>query len=168
LEIDRDKKGRGIIEIKFEKMDFKKVELKTYPSLTDRTTSESRYWRKFKVRTFSLFYFESKFQRDWFNELYFYFKKFPILVKEFAAVTSIDFCKTEPHDFAVTSSTRVQIYSPHTHTVKKTISRFKDIAYSATFRDDGKLLLAGGENGLIQVIFIFLIFFFQFESSTFL
>ena len=72
-------------------------------------------------------------------------------MKEFAPVTSIDFCPVAPHDFAVTNSTRVQIYSPHTNTVRKTISRFKDIAYSGTFRNDGKLLVAGGETGIIQV-----------------
>jgi len=126
------------------------------------------------------------------------------VVKEFASVTSIDFSKTEPHDFAVTSSTRVwrpplpaalmspschyfgqagtlsdliqgcsirlllklqvQIYSPHTNTVKKTFSRFKDLAYSGTFRDDGKLLLAGGENGIVQasiLICLFPPFFFR-------
>jgi len=106
-------------------MNFRRLEEKKIPQINQNgRTAESRYWRKFK---------------------------FPILVKEFAAVTSIDFCKTEPHDFAVTSSTRVQIYSAHTNSIKKTISRFKDVAYSANFRDDGKLLLAGGENGIVQL-----------------
>jgi U3 small nucleolar RNA-associated protein 15 len=35
--------------------------------------------------------------------------------------------------------------------VKKTISRFKEIAYSGCFREDGQLLVAGDGSGLIQV-----------------
>lgn len=35
--------------------------------------------------------------------------------------------------------------------VRRTIGRFKDKAYCGTFRSDGKLLAAGGEDGLVQV-----------------
>ncbi|KAG0029849.1 snoRNA-binding rRNA-processing protein [Podila clonocystis] len=104
--------------------DFKSLTVKKYPRLPGRKTSESRYWRKFKS---------------------------PIVVKEFAAVSSIHFSETKPHDFAVTASTRVQIYSSKTHQVKKTISRFKDVAYSGTIRGDGRLVVAGDATGLIQL-----------------
>ncbi|KAJ3196035.1 snoRNA-binding rRNA-processing protein [Irineochytrium annulatum] len=77
--------------------------------------------------------------------------KSPILVKEFASVTSVHFSATKPHDFAVTSSTRVQVYSSSTHSIKKTISRFKDVAYSGNIRSDGKLLVAGDQTGLVQI-----------------
>lgn len=43
------------------------------------------------------------------------------------------------------------MYSSSTHTVKKTISRFTDVAYSAHIRNDGKLLVAGDATGTIQV-----------------
>ena len=33
----------------------------------------------------------------------------------------------------------------------RTITRFKDTAYCGTFRADGKLVAAGGENGLVQI-----------------
>lgn len=42
----------------------------------------------------------------------------PVLVKEFASVTSVHFSPVKPHDFAVTSSTRVQIYSTQTNSVR--------------------------------------------------
>lgn len=35
--------------------------------------------------------------------------------------------------------------------MKKTISRFTDVAYSGTFRSDGHLLAAGGETGMVQI-----------------
>ena len=35
--------------------------------------------------------------------------------------------------------------------VKRTFSRFKDKAYSGVFRSDGRLVAAGGEDGLVQV-----------------
>lgn len=45
----------------------------------------------------------------------------------------------------------MQIYSSKTHQPKKTISRFKDIAYSGSFRQDGKLIVAGDATGLVQM-----------------
>ncbi|KAI9340888.1 WD40-repeat-containing domain protein [Obelidium mucronatum] len=82
-----------------------------------------------------------------------YWAKFkrPIVVKEYASVSHVEFCPVKPHDFAVTSSTRVQIYSCSTHTVKKTMSRFKDVAYSGSFRPDGKMMVAGDAQGTVQI-----------------
>ncbi|KAJ3118180.1 snoRNA-binding rRNA-processing protein [Phlyctochytrium bullatum] len=103
---------------------FKKLSIEsTYAPVERRKTSEAKYWGSLKS---------------------------PILVKEFASVTSIHFSPAAPHDFAVTSSTRVQIYNQATHAVKKTLSRFKDVAYGGTFRNDGKLLIAGDAAGTVQ------------------
>ncbi|KAH7350400.1 WD40-repeat-containing domain protein [Pyrenochaeta sp. MPI-SDFR-AT-0127] len=54
--------------------------------------------------------------------------------------------------FAVTTGSRVQIFSSKTRKVVKTISRFgvDDIAHSGTIRRDGRILLAGGDSGAIQ------------------
>ncbi|KAJ3020066.1 snoRNA-binding rRNA-processing protein [Thoreauomyces humboldtii] len=104
--------------------EYKKVPIKQLPKPAGRKSAEALYWRKFKS---------------------------PILLKEFAAVSSIHFSPLSPHDFAVTSSTRVQVYSTSTHSVKKTISRFKDTAFSGTIRSDGKLLVAGDATGLVQL-----------------
>lgn len=80
-----------------------------------------------------------------------FYNQSPIVIKEYASVTSINFSPVSPYDFAVTSSTRVQVYSSKTHQPKKTISRFKDIAYSGSFRQDGKLIVAGDATGMIQM-----------------
>ncbi|KAF2729855.1 U3 small nucleolar RNA-associated protein-like protein 15 [Polyplosphaeria fusca] len=54
--------------------------------------------------------------------------------------------------FAVTTGSRVQIYSSKTRKVVKTISRFgvDDIAHSGNIRRDGRILVAGGDSGAIQ------------------
>lgn len=43
------------------------------------------------------------------------------------------------------------MYSAATNQVKKTISRFREVAYSGCFRHDGKLLAAGSEEGVVKV-----------------
>ncbi|KAI9342466.1 WD40-repeat-containing domain protein [Zopfochytrium polystomum] len=110
-------------------MEYKKLVPERAPTLAvtpaaRKAAAEAAYWKGFKN---------------------------PVLVKEFSSVTSIHFSATKPHDFAVTSSTRVQIYSPSTNAVRKTITRFKDFAFSGCIRDDGKLLVAGDASGLVQV-----------------
>jgi U3 small nucleolar RNA-associated protein 15 len=45
----------------------------------------------------------------------------------------------------------VVIYAPKTGKVVKTVTRFKDVARGAEFRKDGKLMVAGGDEGLVQV-----------------
>ncbi|CAI4703403.1 CFF_collapsed_G0042390.mRNA.1.CDS.1 [Saccharomyces cerevisiae] len=94
------------------------------PLLPQQTTPEQRYWRQYTSAQ---------------------------LVKEHNSVTHISFNPQHPHDFAVTSSTRVQIFSSRTRQVIKTFSRFKDVVYSASFRSDGKLLCAGDATGLVSV-----------------
>ncbi|TVY13209.1 U3 small nucleolar RNA-associated protein 15 [Lachnellula arida] len=53
--------------------------------------------------------------------------------------------------FAVTTGTRVQIFSIRTRKLIKTITRFSDIAHSAEIRRDGRVMVAGDETGKIQV-----------------
>lgn len=53
--------------------------------------------------------------------------------------------------FAVTTGTRVQLYSTRTRKLIKTITRFGDIARSGDIRRDGKVLAAGDDSGKIQV-----------------
>lgn len=53
--------------------------------------------------------------------------------------------------FAVTTGTRVQIYSNRTRKLLKTITRFGDIARSGDIRKDGKVLVAGDDSGRMQV-----------------
>ena len=53
--------------------------------------------------------------------------------------------------FAVTTGTRVQLYSIKTRKLVKTISRFGDVAHSGEIRRDGRIMVAGDETGAIQV-----------------
>ena len=53
--------------------------------------------------------------------------------------------------FAVTTGTRVQIFSIRTRKLIKTITRFSDIAHSGEIRKDGRVMVAGDETGKIQV-----------------
>ncbi|KAJ3302630.1 snoRNA-binding rRNA-processing protein [Kappamyces sp. JEL0829] len=76
--------------------------------------------------------------------------KGPIIIKEFAAVSNTHFHALGALEaVSITSSTRIQIYSPQTGTVLKTISRFSDTVLSCWAAD--KLLVAGDAQGLIQV-----------------
>lgn len=52
--------------------------------------------------------------------------------------------------FAVSTGTRVQLFSSRTRKLVKTITRFDDIAYSGSLRADGRVLLAAEETGRIQ------------------
>jgi len=75
----------------------------------------------------------------------------PVLVKEFGAIDYIDFSPIEPHYFAVTCSVRVQIYNPITKLVAKNLSKFQENAYGGSFRKDGRLLVAGDEQGSVKL-----------------
>lgn len=75
----------------------------------------------------------------------------PVFLKSYAPISHVHFSPSSPHRYIVTSGTRLQIYSPKTNRVVKTISRFKEIARSGEIRADGKLCIAGDEGGLVQV-----------------
>lgn len=53
--------------------------------------------------------------------------------------------------FAVTTGMRVQIFSIRTRKHVKTINRFSAVAHSGEIRRDGRILVTGDEDGLIQV-----------------
>ena len=68
-----------------------------------------------------------------------------------AKVTCISFSPLEPHNFVVSASSRLTVFDGATGEVKKTLNRFRAEAYSACYRSDGKLIVAGGEDPVIQV-----------------
>jgi U3 small nucleolar RNA-associated protein 15 len=104
--------------------DYKKLSVKKYPRLHVQKDTDTKFWKSFKRVTH---------------------------VKELSPSLSVEFSPVSPFDFAVTNSSRVQIYSSRTHTIKKNISRFKENAYCASFRKDGKLLVSGDESGFVQI-----------------
>lgn len=67
------------------------------------------------------------------------------------AATCIDFCPAAPHDYCVSAGTRMHIFDGTTSAAKRQITRFKDKAYGGSFRWDGRLIAAGGEDALVQV-----------------
>eukprot|EP00252_Welwitschia_mirabilis_P010811 TRINITY_DN2435_c0_g1_i1.p1 TRINITY_DN2435_c0_g1~~TRINITY_DN2435_c0_g1_i1.p1 ORF type:complete len:521 (-),score=83.59 TRINITY_DN2435_c0_g1_i1:1-1563(-) len=100
------------------------VAQKQQPAREKQGSSDSPYWKSFITKNVS---------------------------RHIAAVNYVNFCPAPPHDFAVTSSTRVVIYDGESGELKKTFSKFKDMAYSGVFRSDGQIIAAGGESGIVQV-----------------
>jgi len=103
---------------------YKRLELPRRPKTLESATPEQKYWRRFKTTA---------------------------VTKAYAAVHCVAFSPAAPFDFLTTNSTRVQIYGNKGKTLKRTISRFKDVVYTASFRGDGKLLVAGGEEKDLKV-----------------
>lgn len=92
-------------------------------TLPSKTTPEQRYWRAFGS---------------------------PQLIKENHPITGIDF-NPVTFDFAVSSSTKVQVFSGKTRQVVKTFSRFKDLVFGVNYRYDGKVFVATDKTGLVSI-----------------
>ncbi|GCB75454.1 U3 small nucleolar RNA-associated protein 15 homolog [Scyliorhinus torazame] len=103
---------------------YKPAVISSYPKLGKKVTRDTVYWKNYKA---------------------------PVQIKEFGAVTNIDFSPIAPYNYAVTASTRIHIYGRYSQEPIKTFSRFKDTAYCGTYRNDGKLLVAGSEDGIVRL-----------------
>ncbi|KAG9355047.1 hypothetical protein JZ751_001760 [Albula glossodonta] len=103
---------------------FKPTRIPSYPKLGEKVTQDTLYWKNYKT---------------------------PIQIKEFGAVSKIDFSPLSPYNYAVTASTRIHIYGPYSQEPVKTFTRFKDTAYSAKHRSDGKLMVAGCEDSVVRL-----------------
>ncbi|XP_014473334.1 PREDICTED: U3 small nucleolar RNA-associated protein 15 homolog [Dinoponera quadriceps] len=105
-------------------MFYRKISTKLLPRPGPELTEDNIYWSKYAP---------------------------PVLVKEFGSIDYIDFSPVEPYNFAVTCSVRLQVYNPITKLVMKTFSRFKETAYGGSFRKDGTLLCAGGDESVVRL-----------------
>ncbi|MBW0484842.1 hypothetical protein O181_024557 [Austropuccinia psidii MF-1] len=107
-------------------MDFLKLQPIQHHRLTRSTQDriEARYWRDFKT---------------------------PVFIKSYAPISHITFSSKSPHRYSVASGTKLQIYSPKTLNVVKTISRFQLPVRFSDIKSDGKLIVASDDSGLIQV-----------------
>lgn len=105
--------------------EFKRLVLKEFPATAEVESVENTYWKKFHA---------------------------PQELQQVGPVTHIDVSPTAPHHVAITSSTRIHLYSTSTNEIVKSFSRFRDVVYSGTFRSDGKLIVAGGEAPVVQVL----------------
>lgn len=65
------------------------------------------------------------------------------MVEHYAPITHIDFSAIAPHEFAVTSASRIQIYDPNTNTVKRQIARFNNDGevFSGSFRLESNFII---------------------------
>ncbi|RLO01041.1 hypothetical protein DYB28_008251, partial [Aphanomyces astaci] len=106
-------------------MDFQKLPLKQFPQATRTVSPEKTYWSKLRA---------------------------PHELKQVAMISSIEANPAAPHEFAVSTSTRVQLYSTASNDIVRTFSRFNDVVYSASFRGDGKLLVTGNANTQVSVL----------------
>lgn len=106
--------------------DFHRVPIKKFPRHVQKNeTVEQKFWKSFE---------------------------FPTVVKEYTAINHVDFCNVKPYNCVVTCSGKIQIFSPFTNEVKRTYSRSKENYYGTEYRSDGKLLVTGGESGLVQIL----------------
>eukprot|EP00127_Corallochytrium_limacisporum_P003213 Clim_evm62s147 gene=Clim_evmTU62s147 len=109
--------------------DFNRLQQKDFPQIAQATTAENRYWKRFK---------------------------FPAIFQEFGTVTDVCF-QPVPRGastsslFALNASTKVQIYSAQSRKVVRSITKFEDDTYGCNWRDDGTLLAAGSETGVVKV-----------------
>ncbi|KAI5462482.1 WD40-repeat-containing domain protein [Mariannaea sp. PMI_226] len=93
------------------------------PSGPSPVTAEQRYWRSFK------------------NQL---------LITSPTSYPVVHI-SSNSDSFAITTGTRIQIYSNRTRKLLKTITRFGDVARSGEIRKDGRVLVAGDDTGKMQV-----------------
>ncbi|KAA8497875.1 U3 small nucleolar RNA-associated protein 15-like [Porphyridium purpureum] len=54
-------------------------------------------------------------------------------------------------ELGVTAGARVVLWNGTASAPHRAVARFKDTAYSGSFKKDGRLLVAGGENGVVQL-----------------
>lgn len=98
---------------------YVRVRLKRYARPKLQETAEGRYWKSFRPTSA-------------------YRHTFPI--------NCLHFCPTQPHDVAATTGGRVIIYNANSHSIKRTITKFKFKAQSGVFRRDGKLIAVGSDD----------------------
>ncbi|XP_014229125.1 U3 small nucleolar RNA-associated protein 15 homolog [Trichogramma pretiosum] len=77
------------------------------------------------------------------------------LIKETGPIDYISVSPVEPHYFAVTSSTCVQIFNPVTKLVSQKLNKFKSNVYGGSFRKDGRLICVGSEESTVKLFDIF-------------
>ncbi|CAM9338876.1 unnamed protein product, partial [Heterosigma akashiwo] len=119
--------GTGLgwtLTTKMSSTDFKKLRLKRSAPIAERETAEARYWKKFVK---------------------------PVNHDLVAPPTHIDFCPVAPHNFLVTASTQVTMYSSRSNSAIRSFTRFGDIAHCGVFRHDGKLIAAGDGSGKVRL-----------------
>lgn len=69
----------------------------------------------------------------------------------FGTISNIHFSASKPFNFVINCSSRIKLFDVTGQNLIKEFTRFKDVMYSATLRQDGKLVVAGSENKSISI-----------------
>lgn len=104
--------------------EFPKLKLKQYAKVQERETSEAKYWKSF-----------SSTKEDLLQ----------------SSPSCIHFNPVDNSSYIVTGSTKVSLYDTLSDKVVRAYSRFNDDAFSAKFRKDGKLIVAGDKSSNVKV-----------------
>jgi len=112
-------------------MDFNRLRSTAFSRSTVNESAEEKYWKRFRPATGG----GAKASSLSFS----------------SPVTAVSFSGAPGFDFAVTSGTRVCIYDGRTAELKRSLARFKDIAYGASFRHDGRLVAGGCKNSHVYI-----------------
>jgi len=103
---------------------YKKTAILPRPHVGEQITRDTLYWK------------------NW---------EFPVTRKEHGGIRSLHFSPTEPYNLAATSGLKVQILSSQNNDVLKNFTRFREGAACGCFRSDGKLMVAGGDEGVLRL-----------------
>ena len=124
---------------------YKNLNTVVYKKSSVPVTPDSIYWKKYAVSSKLIFCtFPS-------SGVFLCIFQAPVLIKEFGPVDHINFSPIEPYHFVVTCSVRVQVYNPITKLVVKKFTQFRENAYGAVFRHDGRLICAGDNEGKVKL-----------------
>uniref|UniRef100_A0A915KRA5 Uncharacterized protein n=1 Tax=Romanomermis culicivorax TaxID=13658 RepID=A0A915KRA5_ROMCU len=88
------------------------------------------------------------------DNLYWKRLDFPVTIKHYGFINGLDFSPVVPYNFAVSYSTKVDIYNPDTKRPCAVLTKFKRCAYGGSFRQDGQLFVVGGEDGRVKLFSI--------------
>ena len=103
---------------------FKRTEIIKFPSQSNNEDGDKLYWSQLSEA---------------------------VTIQEYGAVRTVDVNPVDSNIIAATTHSKVQLYNVATLEVSKSLSKFKDTAFSGKFRHDGGLLCAGTGEGAVKV-----------------
>ena len=161
--------------------EYQKLQVRQYPQRTLRETAEGRYWKQFRgttalqqvsesaarwtasISSAALLQLNARADRRRHSHRLCAGVPLQLCGHELhpGEAWSVNAIRTPPlksHYVLWDASRRpypcgmqVLLYNGRTQQLERQVTRFKDIAYSGCYRVDGRLLTAGGENGIVQV-----------------
>ena len=84
------------------------------------------------------------------NDPYWSFN-FPTTVKEDGNVSHVQFSPQSPHELLISAGYHMRLYSRQSAKVGKSFTRFREKCFSGSWRNDGLLIAAGSDEGIVRV-----------------